>query len=174
MSFFQEIKNYLWRPFEMKSTRSFEKIERELTSKIIQEPKFHWLPYYEKLVGRVENGRFEISFTPNSSRTFFYRGARKIAIQGKIENSGKGSRIYGRLPGPRLEIWILSVFSLFCLTVGLFNLSELSQQTIDWVSFSVFELILIVFTLFLFRLDRASNQKSEEKILALLKDVASK
>ncbi len=174
MPFLTRIKIFLWRPFEINSSDSPEKIEHELSSRIIKEPTFHLLPYYEKLVGNVENGSFKISFTPLSS--LFSRGAGKITIRGKIENRGKGSRIYGCLPGPAFPIWLLAFIALglflFVLAKSFLQLPGLSHQTIEWVPYSIFELILTLFTVFMFVFDRVSNRDGEGKILALLKEVA--
>src|SRR5579859_835003 len=106
---FAQIKNYLWKPFEFFSNHSCEKVEAELASRIIKEPTFHLLPYYDKPYGEVFNGKFKISFAPLSSLVM--RGAGTVTISGHIKNNGKGSRIYGRLPGPAVAVWVVAVIA---------------------------------------------------------------
>lgn len=169
MIFLTEIKNYLWRPFEIHSVHKPEKIEKELSKRIIKEPTFHLMPYYDKLFGNVGNGRFAICYTPLSS--VFMRGAGRIKIKGEIEKAGKGGRIYGFLPGPPFALWLLiGIWFVFMILI-LKNIL-IRHEPSRLISIPFVTLLFAIFTGFIFLFDRNANRKGEEKILAVLKEVA--
>lgn len=168
-------KSYLWRPVEIQSLHSPEKIEQELPGRIIKESECHSAPSYGKLFGTAGNGEFSISFVPLSS--LFTKGMGQVSLRGKIERQGRGSRIHVCLMGPSLGIWILVAIALvfpcfFLISKGLLRSPWLTLQTIDWIPFMIVELILALFTGVMFGADRLSNREGEGKILEVLKEAA--
>jgi hypothetical protein len=43
-----KIRDFIWRPFDLKSRHSVDRVERSLRAKLIDEPNFHLLPYTNK------------------------------------------------------------------------------------------------------------------------------
>lgn len=160
------VKNYLWRSFEINSSHSPEKIESELSRRIIKEPVFHFLPYYEKLYGNVGNGKFVIKFAPTSS--IYMRGAGRVSIKGEIVKKGTGSCVRGCLPGPPFAIWVLAAVWLFMVCVVVKNGNGPNQL----LPFSFASFMFLVITIVIFAIDRSANQNGEGVILGALKEIA--
>ena len=174
VTYLTRLKIFLWKPFEFQSVRSVEKIESELSKRIIKEPTFHLLPYYGKLCGKVENGKFTISFQPLSS--LFMRGSGELTMHGIIEMQGKGSRIYGRLPGPHPMIWATATVSLglfaFVLIEYFLSLIGISDLILIWKPLMALSALFFFMTLLIFAFDRGANRQGIEKILSMLKEIA--
>jgi len=167
-------KNYIWKPYEFKSSRSVENIENEISERIIKEPTIHLLPYYGKLCGKVEKGKFSISYQPLSS--LFMRGAGTLTLRGTIEKLEKESRICGHLPGPSAMIWATAIISLglfgFILIELPLSLFGMGDLLLIWKPILCMAVLFSILTVFIFAFDRGANQQGIEKILAMLRDVA--
>jgi hypothetical protein len=163
-------KDYLWRPYEIHSNKSVEEIEAELNKRVIQEPAFHLLPYYDKLYGKIENGQFVINYKPASS--VYSRGAGQVTISGAIESKDGAVKIHGLLPGPPFAVWALALGSI---GMWLFALKILIFQSINKKSNNAVVLLASVLTVFciaLFFIDRFSDKNSENKVLEALREAA--
>jgi hypothetical protein len=169
MGLLTKITYFLWRPFEIHSARQPEKIEKDLSSQIIKEPFFHLTPYYDRLYGSVEDGKFTIKYAPESS--VFMRGAGRVRVQGRIDKDKKGSRISGYLPGPPFAIWFFMAMSFVLPLFNAFSMFT-RHEPVQWTFLFVYPLIVLVFSVGIFVFDRNMNQEGERRILDALREVA--
>lgn len=175
-----KFRDFLWRPFEIQSSKSTKQITDDFSKRILIAPVSGFAPYwmaqhYDKPYGTVEDGVFVIRLVPMSA--VFTRGAGSFIIRGSIEADGKGSKISGHLPGPPFAIWLLALIALVSYGfIVIKTLSVLSDPSHPWDVLqptAVLSAVVTAFTLGLFFFDRGSNEQGEGEIIGMLKDLAN-